>query len=137
MKRHDAYVVADLNTYVTIARQWGRPEVVDTFMTMPAVRHLSPEDRIRWRAQGYKNRTGDLSPQVRFLAKFTRALSEAGVHLVAGTHLITVDYFQTTGNVALQVFCRKANFTIAVRSVSSSVLRSSTYALVDFESGSR
>lgn len=31
------------------------------------------------------------------------------VHLVAGTHLITVDYLQTTGNVALQLFCRKAN----------------------------
>lgn len=31
------------------------------------------------------------------------------VHLVAGTHLITVDYLQTTGNVALQLFCKKAN----------------------------
>jgi hypothetical protein len=30
------------------------------------------------------------------------------VHLVAGTHLITVDYLQTTRNVALQVFCKKA-----------------------------
>lgn len=33
------------------------------------------------------------------------------VHLVAGTHLITVDYLQTTGNVALQVYCKKANDT--------------------------
>lgn len=33
------------------------------------------------------------------------------VHLVAGTHVITVDYLQTTGNVALQVFCKKANDT--------------------------
>ena len=31
------------------------------------------------------------------------------VHLVAGTHVITVDYFQTKGNVALQLFCKKAN----------------------------
>lgn len=31
------------------------------------------------------------------------------VHLVPGTHVITVDYLQTTGNVALQVFCKKAN----------------------------
>ncbi|HVH45521.1 MAG TPA: PA14 domain-containing protein [Labilithrix sp.] len=31
------------------------------------------------------------------------------VHLVAGTHVITVDYLQTTGNVALQLFCKKAN----------------------------
>jgi PA14 domain len=33
------------------------------------------------------------------------------VHLVAGTHVITVDYLQTTGNVALQLFCKKANDT--------------------------
>ncbi|MBN9167015.1 MAG: hypothetical protein J0I07_39150 [Myxococcales bacterium] len=33
------------------------------------------------------------------------------VHLVAGTHVITVDYLQTTGNVALQLFCTKANDT--------------------------
>jgi hypothetical protein len=31
------------------------------------------------------------------------------VHLVVGTHVITVDYLQTSGNVALQLFCRKAN----------------------------
>ncbi len=30
------------------------------------------------------------------------------VHLVKGTHLITVDYFQATGPVALQLFCKKA-----------------------------
>ncbi len=30
------------------------------------------------------------------------------VHLVKGTHAITVDYFQSTGQVALQVFCKKA-----------------------------
>ena len=33
------------------------------------------------------------------------------VHLVPGTHLITVDYLQTTGNVALQLYCKKANDT--------------------------
>jgi hexosaminidase len=33
------------------------------------------------------------------------------VHLVAGTHMIAVNYFQTTGNAALQVFCKKANDT--------------------------
>ncbi len=29
------------------------------------------------------------------------------VHLVKGTHVMTVDYFQTTGNVGLQLFCKK------------------------------
>jgi len=33
------------------------------------------------------------------------------VHLVKGTHGITVDYFQTTGGVALQLFCKKAGGT--------------------------
>jgi hypothetical protein len=31
------------------------------------------------------------------------------VHLVVGTHVITVDYLQTKGNVALQLFCKKVN----------------------------
>jgi hypothetical protein len=31
------------------------------------------------------------------------------VHLVKGTHGISVDYFQTSGSVALQLFCKKAN----------------------------
>jgi hypothetical protein len=30
------------------------------------------------------------------------------VHLIAATHAITVDYFQATGNVALQLYCTKS-----------------------------
>jgi hypothetical protein len=33
------------------------------------------------------------------------------VHLVKGTHILSVDYFQTTGSVALQLFCKKAGGT--------------------------
>lgn len=33
---------------------------------------------------------------------------EGPVHLVPGTHAITVDYFQGSGGVALQLFCKKA-----------------------------
>jgi hypothetical protein len=33
------------------------------------------------------------------------------VHLVKGAHVITVDYFQATGTVALQLFCKKAGGT--------------------------
>jgi len=33
------------------------------------------------------------------------------VHLVKGTHVLSVDYFQTTGSVALQLFCKKAGGT--------------------------
>jgi hypothetical protein len=41
--------------------------------------------------------------------KSAAADKDGPVHLVAGTHLLTVDYFQTSGNVALQVFCKKAD----------------------------
>lgn len=33
------------------------------------------------------------------------------VHLVKGTHLITVDYFQAAGNVALQLYCKRPSMT--------------------------
>lgn len=42
-------------------------------------------------------------------AKAAPAEKTGPVHLVAGTHVITVDYMQTAGNVALQVFCKKGN----------------------------
>ena len=38
---------------------------------------------------------------------------------------------------ASRVFCRRAKFTMAIRSVCSSVRISSTYAFVDVEAGSR
>ncbi len=41
-------------------------------------------------------------------AKAAPAEQTGPVHLVVGTHLVTVDYMQTTGNVALQVFCKKS-----------------------------
>jgi hypothetical protein len=43
------------------------------------------------------------------------AQEKAGpVHLVKGTHILTVDYFQGTGPVALQLFCKKAGGTETV-----------------------
>ncbi len=44
-------------------------------------------------------------------ARTTAAEKSGPVHLVPGTHLLTIDYLQTGGNVALQVFCKKANDT--------------------------
>jgi hypothetical protein len=44
-------------------------------------------------------------------AKAAPAEKTGPVHLVAGTHVITVDYLQTAGNVALMLFCKKANDT--------------------------
>ncbi|WP_116811110.1 amidohydrolase family protein [Steroidobacter cummioxidans] len=90
IKRHDAFVTADLNTYATIARQWGRPAVVDAFMQSPEVRYLSPNRRIEWRAAGYSKRTGDLAAKVSFLSRFTKDMSDAGVSLVVGTDAPTI-----------------------------------------------
>lgn len=42
----------------------------------------------------------------------TAAVEKSGpVHLVKGTHAVTVDYFQATGSIALQLFCKKAGGT--------------------------
>jgi len=42
----------------------------------------------------------------------TAAVEKSGpVHLVKGAHVVSVDYFQSTGSVALQLFCKKAGGT--------------------------
>lgn len=85
IRKTGAYVTADLNTYATIARQWGRPDVVTGFLKAPASRYVSPNDRIAWRYDGYVKRTGSLDGRVAFLARFTKAMADADVPLVAGT----------------------------------------------------
>lgn len=78
-------MTADLNTYATIARQWGHPDVVTGFLAAPQSRYVSPNDRIGWRYEGYAKRTGTLGSRVAFLARFTKAMADADVPLVAGT----------------------------------------------------
>lgn len=85
IRKTGAYVTADLNTYATIARQWGRPDVVTGFLKAPASRYVSPSDRIAWRYDGYEKRAGSLDGRVTFLARFTKAMADADVPLVAGT----------------------------------------------------
>jgi imidazolonepropionase-like amidohydrolase len=84
-KHYGAFVTADLNTYATIAQQWGKPEVVRAFLAMPTSRYLDPDDRIAWRAGGYETRTGSLDARLAFLKEFITALDKAGVPLIAGT----------------------------------------------------
>jgi hypothetical protein len=79
-----AYVTADLNTYATIARQWGRPDVVTGYLAAPQSRYVSHGDRIGWRYEGYAKRSGTLANRVAFLARFTKAMANADVPLVAG-----------------------------------------------------
>lgn len=86
IKQTGTFVTADLNTYGTIARQWGKPAVVDEFMRMPEVRYLAPSDRLSWRKDNsYVTRPGDLSDNLAFLKVFIKAMSDAGVPLVTGT----------------------------------------------------
>lgn len=90
IRRNRAFVTADLNTYATIARQWGNPEVVAGFLRQPEVRYLAPARRIEWRASGYAKRKGSLDANLAFLRRFTKAMSDAGVDLIAGTDAPTI-----------------------------------------------
>jgi hypothetical protein len=85
IKRDRAFVTADLITYTTIAQQWGKPSVVKTFLDRPEVRYLSPDRRLVWRRADYVTRKGDVTPNLIFLRRFTKDLSDAGVPLIAGT----------------------------------------------------
>jgi hypothetical protein len=84
-KRAGAYVTADINTYGTIARQWGKPAVVDQFMQMPQVRYLDPDDRLVWVGESYKDRKGSIDARRAMLGRFEKMMADAGVKLVTGT----------------------------------------------------
>lgn len=85
LRQHGTTVVADLVTYETIARQWGRSEVVEGFLRSPEARYLPPEYRVSWPLQSYVNRSGSLDARVAFLRHFVAEMSAAGVSLVSGT----------------------------------------------------
>ena len=88
--RNKAFVTADLNTYATIAHQWGNRAVVDGFLRQPEARYLSPSRRIDWKQAGYSARQGDITPTLGFLKQFSKAMSDAGVPLVIGTDAPTI-----------------------------------------------
>lgn len=90
IRRNKAFVTADLATYATIARQWGRPDVVDGYLRHPEALHLAPSLRIEWKQAGYAARAGDITPTLDFLKRFTKALSDAGVPLILGTDAPTI-----------------------------------------------
>jgi hypothetical protein len=85
IKHSGAYVTADLNTYQTIARQWGRPEVRRTLQQQAQTRYLSPGEQLAWGEEDYDHRAGSIDAKAAFLRVFTKALSDAAVPLVAGT----------------------------------------------------
>ena len=85
LKRDRAYVTADLNTYATIARQWGKPEVLRSIMQNPELRYLSPMRRINWSKSGYAEHSGNVDDNLEFLRRFTKDMADAGVLLITGT----------------------------------------------------
>ncbi|MEW5916077.1 MAG: amidohydrolase family protein [Gemmatimonadota bacterium] len=89
-KRSGAYVLPNLSAYVGIARQWGKPLVVDTLLADPNAKYLDPMWRSRWRERDYVRRQGSLDARVVFLKKFIRVLSDSGVPLLAGTDSPTI-----------------------------------------------
>lgn len=84
-KRTGMVITADLATYQTIARQWGRPDVVREFLLNSSDHYLSPADRISWHKSGYQKRQGSLAARAQFLGRFVKALADAEVPLIAGT----------------------------------------------------
>jgi hypothetical protein len=85
LKLDKAFVTADLNTYATIARQWGKPDVLQAFMRSPDLRYLSPIRRIKWSRSDYVERTGSVDANLAFLKRFTKNMADAGVLLITGT----------------------------------------------------
>jgi hypothetical protein len=89
-KRSGAYVLPNLSAYVGIARQWGKPAVVDTLLADPNAKFLDPGWRERWRQRDYVRRQGSLDQRVVFLKRFIKVLSDSGVPLLAGTDSPTI-----------------------------------------------
>jgi hypothetical protein len=85
LKLDKAFVTADLNTYATIARQWGKPDVVRSIMQSPELRYLSPMRRIKWSRSDYAEHSGSVDANLAFLTRFTKDMADAGVLLIAGT----------------------------------------------------
>ncbi len=89
-KASGAYVTADLNTFATIAAQWGKPGAAQAYLRDPEARYLDPDDALRWLGDDYAGRKGSIARHAEFLKVFTKAMSDAGVPLITGTDTPTI-----------------------------------------------
>ena len=80
-----AYVLPNLSAYEIIAKQWGKPDVVDTFLERSDAQFQHPAHRRTWLQRRYANRTGSIDDRLEFLRTMTKAFADAGVPLLAGT----------------------------------------------------
>lgn len=90
LRRNQAYVVADLVTFQTIAEQWGRPDVLAGYLQSGDARFVPFEWRMNWKRQGYVKKSGSLARRAAFLGRLTKALADGGVGLLAGTDAPTI-----------------------------------------------
>lgn len=80
-----AYVTPNLSAFEAFSAQWGKPKKVDEYLRDPRASYMSPQTRLGWTRRAYEHRAGDLAPVLAFLSRFTKALSDRGVPLLAGT----------------------------------------------------
>ncbi|MGH8237522.1 MAG: amidohydrolase family protein, partial [Steroidobacteraceae bacterium] len=84
-RRSGAYVTPNLSLFEAMTAQWGKPEQVVKYLADPRALAMSPGVRLWWVRDWRQRRSGDLSEMLHFLRKFTKALQQAGVPLLAGT----------------------------------------------------
>lgn len=97
----------------------GFPGIDTTHTTNFAIRYVAPltvgtesDYTFRVNADDGAVVTIDTSTIVDNNGVHTSMTSKDGpVHLTTGPHVIQVDYFQTTGNIGLQLFCKKSGGT--------------------------
>lgn len=88
-KKEGVYLIPNLSTYSMINAQYGKDrssKYLDYTMARPETAYLSADVVNGWKSGGkFKGRTGNLDEEEAFLYKFSFAIYEAGVPLMAGT----------------------------------------------------
>jgi imidazolonepropionase-like amidohydrolase len=90
LKANHAFVVADLGTFETIAEQWGRPAVAESYFDRPEAKFVPYEWRLDWRREDYVRKSGSLGRRAAFEERLAKRLNDFGVPLLAGTDAPTI-----------------------------------------------
>ncbi len=90
LKANHSFVIADLATFETIAAQWGRPSVLESYLARPEAKFVPFEWRLDWLREGYIKKSGSLDRRAAFEARLAKRLSDHGIELLAGTDAPTI-----------------------------------------------
>jgi hypothetical protein len=89
MREANVWLTPNLVAYTLIARQIGRPAVIDSMLALPESRVLDSTMVRLWRSGTYTNRPIETAPAYetnrRFLVAVVSGLHHAGVQMLAGT----------------------------------------------------